>query len=97
MPRKNVLEPVDSDHETQPLAVLDGVTYEKQDFWISEQVQQGVNAGAVDELVLANNELMLKVFADTVAEWSAKLRVLARLRLTQQYVNRARSAIVGWC
>ncbi len=57
-------------HFDKTVAVLDGITYEKEDFWISEQAQEGINAGAIEELVLAKNEYMLKVFADTVAEWS---------------------------
>ncbi|GHA08239.1 ribosomal subunit interface protein [Arenicella chitinivorans] len=53
-------------HYDKTVAVLDGVTYEREDFWVSEQLQQGVDAGAIDKLVLGKNELMLKVFSDTV-------------------------------
>ena len=58
-------------HYDKTVAVLDGVTYEKEDFWASEQIQQGINAGAIDKLLLAKNEVMLKVFSDTVDEWSS--------------------------
>lgn len=59
-------------HYDKTIEVLDGITYEKEDFWASEQIQKGINAGAIDELLLAKNEMMLKVFSDTVDEWSAK-------------------------
>jgi nitrite reductase/ring-hydroxylating ferredoxin subunit len=58
-------------HFDKTVAVLDGITYEKEDFWVSEQLQEGINAGAIDELVLATNENMLKTFQDTVEEYSA--------------------------
>lgn len=57
-------------HFDKTVAVLDGITYEKEDFWVSEQLQEGINAGALDELVLAKNELMIKVFSDTVDQYS---------------------------
>lgn len=57
-------------HFDKTVAVLDGITYEKEDFWVSEQLQEGINAGALDELVLAKNELMIKVFNDTVDQYS---------------------------
>ena len=53
-------------HFDKTVKVLDGGTYESEDFWVSEQLQQGINAGALDELLLAKNETMIKVFADTV-------------------------------
>lgn len=56
-------------HFDKTVKVLDGMTYEKEDFWVSEQLQQGINAGAIDELVLAKNEHMIKVFSDTVDEY----------------------------
>jgi len=59
-------------HFQKTVDVLDGITYEKEDFWASEQIQEGINAGAIDELLLAKNEMMLKVFNDLVDEWSAK-------------------------
>lgn len=57
-------------HFDKTVAVLDGITYEKEDFWVSEQLQEGITAGAIDELVLAKNEHLLKVFQDTVEEYS---------------------------
>ena len=59
-------------HFEKTVAVLDGVTYEAEDFWVSEQLQEGINAGAIDELVLAKNEHLLKHFADTVDQWLNK-------------------------
>ncbi|RBP49151.1 aromatic ring-hydroxylating oxygenase subunit alpha [Arenicella xantha] len=56
-------------HYDKTIAVLDGITYEKEDFWVSEQLQQGIDAGAIDELVLGTNELMLKVFSDTMDDY----------------------------
>ncbi|MFT6712540.1 MAG: Rieske 2Fe-2S family protein [Arenicella sp.] len=49
-------------HYNKTVAVLDGITYEKEDFWVSEQSQEGMNAGALDELVIGKNEHLLKVF-----------------------------------
>ena len=56
-------------HYDKTIAVLDGVTYLKEDFWVSEQLQEGINAGAIDELTLAKNEQMLKVYYDLVASY----------------------------
>ena len=56
-------------HYDKTVAVLDGVTYDKEDFWVSEQVQEGINAGALQELILGKNELMMKVFNDTITTY----------------------------
>ena len=55
-------------HFDKTIAVLDGQTYENEDMWASEQIQQGVNAGAIDELLLATHEQLLKVFSDSVTQ-----------------------------
>lgn len=55
-------------HYNKTVAVLDGITYEKEDFWASEQSQEGMNAGALDELVLAKNENLLQVFNQFVKD-----------------------------
>lgn len=56
-------------HYDKTVAVLDGVTYKSEDFWVSEQLQEGINAGALEELVLAKNEWMIKVFDETVESY----------------------------
>ncbi|NND81191.1 MAG: aromatic ring-hydroxylating dioxygenase subunit alpha [Gammaproteobacteria bacterium] len=56
-------------HYDKTVQVLDGMTYKSEDFWASEQIQAGINAGAIDELTLAKNEIMLQVFNDTVADY----------------------------
>ncbi len=53
-------------HYDKTIAVLDGMTYEKEDFWVSEQSQEGINAGAIDFFTLSKNEYMIKVFNDLV-------------------------------
>ncbi|MBT8148712.1 MAG: hypothetical protein KJO24_02195, partial [Gammaproteobacteria bacterium] len=53
-------------HFDKSVALLDGVTYVKEDFWISEQIQKGLNAGALDELTLGTNEYMIKVYCDSL-------------------------------
>lgn len=58
-------------HYRKTVEVLDGMTYEKEDFWVSEQLQEGINAGAIDELVLATNEELLKHFNDMVEKYAA--------------------------
>ena len=55
-------------HFDKTISVLDGMTYENEDMWASEQIQEGVNAGAIDELVLATHEHLLKVFSDNVTQ-----------------------------
>jgi phenylpropionate dioxygenase-like ring-hydroxylating dioxygenase large terminal subunit len=57
-------------HYDKTIKVLDETTYQNEDFWVSEQIQEGINAGAINELLLAKNELMLKVFNDTVNDWA---------------------------
>lgn len=49
-------------HYNKTVAVLDGITFEKEDFWVSEQSQEGMNAGALDDLVIGKNEHLLTVF-----------------------------------
>jgi len=56
-------------HFDKTVAVLDGITYEKEDFWVSEQIQEGINAGAIDQLLLGRNEYMIKVFSDTIQRY----------------------------
>ena len=55
-------------HYDKTIAVLDGITYEKEDFWISEQAQEGINAGAIEEFTLGKNEHMIKVFNDLITQ-----------------------------
>lgn len=56
-------------HYDKTIAVLDGMTFEKEDFWASEQIQQGLDAGAIDELLVGKNEYLLKIFNDTVERY----------------------------
>ncbi|NNC99997.1 MAG: aromatic ring-hydroxylating dioxygenase subunit alpha [Gammaproteobacteria bacterium] len=56
-------------HYDKTIEVLDGVTYLKEDFWVSEQLQEGINAGAIDELTLGKNEQMLAVFNQLVEKY----------------------------
>lgn len=58
-------------HYNKTLAVLDQTTYHNEDMWASEQIQEGINAGAIDELLLATHEHNIKLFSDTV---NARLR-----------------------
>ncbi|MEO0369548.1 MAG: SRPBCC family protein, partial [Pseudomonadota bacterium] len=58
-------------HYNKTLAVLDGMTYEREDMWASEQIQEGINAGALDELLLAKHESLLKTFSETVEDYIA--------------------------
>ena len=53
-------------HYDKTISVLDGMTYEKEDFWVSEQSQEGINAGAIEHFNLSKNEYMIKVFNDLV-------------------------------
>lgn len=55
-------------HYDKTIRVLDEMTYEKEDFWVSEQIQQGINAGAIDEMLLSKNEYLIKQFNDFVGE-----------------------------
>ena len=54
------------DHYDRTIALLDGITYEKEDFWISQECQKGLNAGVLDELVLSKNEYLMGVFNDFI-------------------------------
>ncbi len=53
-------------HFEKTVEVLDGMTYAGEDYWVSEQIQEGIDAGAIDELVLAKTEHLLAHFADMV-------------------------------
>lgn len=53
-------------HYDKTIKVLDGLTYKNEDFWVSEQSQQGVDAGAIDEMTLGKNENLLKVFDELI-------------------------------
>ena len=53
-------------HFEKTVKVLDGMTYEAEDYWVSEQIQEGINAGAIDELILAKNEYLIGHFSDTI-------------------------------
>ncbi len=59
-------------HYDKTLAVLDQTTYHSEDMWASEQIQEGVNAGAIDELLLAKHEHNIKLFSDTVNQYLAR-------------------------
>ncbi|MDJ0656534.1 MAG: aromatic ring-hydroxylating dioxygenase subunit alpha [Xanthomonadales bacterium] len=53
-------------HYDKTIEVLDGMTYEAEDFWVSEQMQQGLDAGAIDNLTLGLTEHMILAFHDTI-------------------------------
>ena len=53
-------------HFEKTIEVLDGMTYEGEDYWVSEQIQEGINAGAIDELILAKSEHQIAHFTNTV-------------------------------
>lgn len=53
-------------HYEKSVALLDGVTYVQEDFWVSEQIQKGLNAGALDELTLGTNEFMIQAFCENL-------------------------------
>ncbi len=53
-------------HYNKTIAVLDKMTYQQEDYWVSEQIQAGVNAGAIDEMLLGANEHLLKVFDNLI-------------------------------
>ncbi|NNC55252.1 MAG: aromatic ring-hydroxylating dioxygenase subunit alpha [Pseudomonadales bacterium] len=53
-------------HYEKSVALLDGVTYMKEDFWVSEQIQKGLNAGALDELTLGVNEFMIQAYCENL-------------------------------
>ena len=58
-------------HFDKTVKVLDGMTYKNEDFWVSEQMQEGVNAGALDEMMLGRNEALLGDFIETVDSYLA--------------------------
>jgi len=53
-------------HFEKTVKVLDGMTYEGEDYWVSEQIQAGINAEAIDELILATSEYLIDHFAKTI-------------------------------
>ena len=53
-------------HYDKTIEVLDGMTFEREDFWVSEQIQQGLNAGAIDEVTLGLNEQMIARFHQNI-------------------------------
>ncbi|NNC54430.1 MAG: hypothetical protein HKO07_01770, partial [Pseudomonadales bacterium] len=53
-------------HYEKSVALLDGITYMKEDFWVSEQIQKGLNAGALDELTLGVNEFMIQAYCENL-------------------------------
>ncbi|MBT8139194.1 MAG: aromatic ring-hydroxylating dioxygenase subunit alpha [Gammaproteobacteria bacterium] len=53
-------------HYEKSVALLDGITYMKEDFWVSEQIQKGLNAGALDELTLGINEFMIQAYCENL-------------------------------
>ena len=53
-------------HFEKTVKVLDGMTYEGEDYWVSEQIQAGINAEAIDELILATSEYLIDHFANTI-------------------------------
>ncbi len=53
-------------HYVKTIRVLDGMTLVGEDFWISEQIQAGLDAGAVDELTLGLTENLIKRFHDSL-------------------------------
>ena len=53
-------------HYDKSIAVLDGMTYKNEDFWVSEQIQEGISAGAIDEMLLSTNENLIKEFSEQV-------------------------------
>ena len=55
-------------HYDKTVDVLDGLTYHKEDFWVSELGQEGISAGAIDEFVLSKNENLIKVFDQLVEQ-----------------------------
>ena len=59
-------------HYDKSIRILDGVTYEAEDFWVSEQIQQGLDAGAIDELTLGLTEGLIREFHDKVEKASAQ-------------------------
>lgn len=56
-------------HYDKTIAVLDEMTYAGEDFWVSEQAQEGIDAQAVDEIILSCNEHMLAVFDRLVKDY----------------------------
>ncbi|MGB5326425.1 MAG: aromatic ring-hydroxylating dioxygenase subunit alpha [Pseudomonadales bacterium] len=53
-------------HYEKSVELLDGVTYVQEDFWISGQIQKGLNAGALDELTLGVNEFMIQAYCENL-------------------------------
>lgn len=57
-------------HYEKSIKVLDGMTYEAEDFWISEQIQKGLDAGAINEVTLGLIENLIVHFHQTVNSMS---------------------------
>lgn len=57
-------------HYEKSIKVLDGMTYEAEDFWISEQIQEGLDAGAINEVTLGLIENLIEHFHLTVNRMS---------------------------
>ncbi len=55
-------------HYDKAIDVLDGLTYHKEGFLVSEQGQEGMSAGVIDEFVLSKNESLIKVFDQLVEQ-----------------------------
>ena len=58
-------------HYDKTIRVLDGMTFEGEDFWVSEQIQQGLDAHAIDELTLGLTEGLIGEFHDKVDQAAA--------------------------
>lgn len=56
----------EKNHYDKTIKILDGITFEGEDFWASEQIQQGLNAGALEDLTLGLTEGMLLRFHQCV-------------------------------
>jgi phenylpropionate dioxygenase-like ring-hydroxylating dioxygenase large terminal subunit len=52
----------ESAHYDKTIRILDGMTFAGEDFWVSEQIQQGLDAGAIDELTLGLTEGAIREF-----------------------------------
>ena len=58
-------------HFDKTIRVLDGMTFEGEDFWVSEQIQQGLDADAIAELTLGLTEGLIGEFHDKVDQAAA--------------------------
>ena len=53
-------------HYDKTIRILDGMTFAAEDFWVSEQIQQGLDAGAIDHVTLGLTEGAIREFHDRV-------------------------------